>query len=101
MVDKINLNHTGNQRLSTALFDKESMKLMKEMMEAFGPSGFEREVNKLFKKHMTPYADEVIQDKLGSVGFVAKGMSDRPRVLVTGHTDELASLSQALPTRAT
>jgi putative aminopeptidase FrvX len=62
---------------------------MKEMMEAFGPSGFEREVNSLFKKHMLPYADEVIVDKLGSVGFVVKGSSDRPRVLVTGHTDEV------------
>jgi putative aminopeptidase FrvX len=65
------------------------MKLMKEMMESFGPSGFEREVNSLFKRHMTPYADEVITDKLGSVGFVAKGSSDRPRVLITGHTDEV------------
>ena len=65
------------------------MKLMKEMMEAFGPSGFEREVNSLFKKHMAPYVDEVITDKLGSVGFVAKGSSDRPRVLITGHTDEV------------
>ncbi len=72
------------------------MKLMKEMMEAFGPSGFEREVNKLFKKHMTPYADEVIQDKLGSVGFVAKGTSDRPRVLVTGHTDEVGFIISSL-----
>ena len=65
------------------------MKLMKDMMEAFGPSGFEREVNSLFKKHMAPYADEVITDKLGSVGFVAKGSSDQPRVLITGHTDEV------------
>lgn len=78
------------------MFDKESMKLMKEMMEAFGPSGFEREVNKLFKKHMAPYADEVIQDKLGSVGFVAKGTSERPRVLVTGHTDEVGFIVSSL-----
>ncbi len=65
------------------------MKLMKDMMEAFGPSGFEREVNSLFKKHMAPYADELITDKLGSVGFVVIGSSDRPRVLITGHTDEV------------
>jgi putative aminopeptidase FrvX len=62
---------------------------MKEMMEAFGPSGFEREVNSLFKRHMMSYADEVITDKLGSIGFVVRGSSDRPRVLVTGHTDEV------------
>jgi putative aminopeptidase FrvX len=71
------------------LFDDESLELMKEMMDAFGPSGFEREVNSLFKKRVSPYADKVIQDKLGSVGFVAKGDSDRPKVLITGHTDEV------------
>jgi len=71
------------------LFDNKSMKLMKEMTEAFGPSGFEREVNSLFKKYLVSYVDEVITDKLGSVGFVAKGNSDRPRVLITGHTDEV------------
>jgi putative aminopeptidase FrvX len=69
---------------------------MKEMMEAFGPSGFEREVNSLFKKHMTPYADEVITDKLGSVGFVAKGSVERPRVLITGHTDEVGFIISSL-----
>jgi endoglucanase len=72
------------------------MKLMKEMMEAFGPSGFEREVNSLFKKYMEPYADEVITDKLGSVGFIAKGSYDRPRVLITGHTDEVGFIISSL-----
>jgi len=78
------------------LFDKDSMKLMKELMEAFGPSGFEREVNSLFKKHMTPYADDVITDKLGSVGFVARGSTDRPRVLITGHTDEVGFIVSSI-----
>ena len=69
---------------------------MKEMMEAFGPSGFEREVNSLFKKHMTPYVDDVITDKLGSVGFVAKGSNERPRILVTGHTDEVGFIISSI-----
>ena len=78
------------------MFDDKSIKFMKEMMEAFGPSGFEREVNSLFKKHMTPYVDEVITDKLGSVGFVAKGSVERPRVLITGHTDEVGFIISSL-----
>jgi len=78
------------------LFDNKSIKFMKELMEAFGPSGFEREVNRLYKKHMTPYADEVIMDKLGSVGFVVKGSDDRPRVLITGHTDEVGFIISSL-----
>jgi putative aminopeptidase FrvX len=78
------------------MFTKKSLKLMKEMMEAFGPSGFERDVNSLFKKHMIPYADEVITDKLGSVGFVAKGSNERPRILITGHTDEVGFILSSI-----
>ena len=69
--------------------DDKSLVLMKRMMEAFGPSGFEREVNALCKEYMEPYLDEVIVDKLGTVTFVTKGGSERPRVLMAGHTDEV------------
>ena len=71
------------------MLDKKSLDLMKEMMEAFGPSGFEREVNAIAKSYMEPYSDDVVVDKLGTVTFVAKGESERPRVLLAGHTDEI------------
>jgi len=71
------------------MLDEKALDLMKTMMEAFGPSGFEREVASLTKKYMEPYSDEVIADKLGTVTFVAKGSSDRPRVLLAGHVDEV------------
>ncbi len=71
------------------MLDKKSLDLMKEMMEAFGPSGFEREVNGIAKAYMEPYSDEVVVDKLGTVTFVARGGSKRPRVLLAGHTDEV------------
>jgi putative aminopeptidase FrvX len=71
------------------MLDSKSLDIMKRMMEAFGPSGFEREVNALCKEYMEPYSDEVVVDKLGTVTFVAKGASERPRVLLAGHTDEV------------
>ena len=71
------------------MLDDKSLTLMKELMEAFGPSGFEREANAICKAYMEPYADEVIVDKLGSVTFVAKGEAERPRLLIAGHTDEV------------
>ena len=67
------------------MLDEKSMGLMKQLMESFGPSGFEREANKICKEYMEPYADDIIIDKLGSVTFVAKGDSDRPRLLLAGH----------------
>lgn len=71
------------------MVDEKSLKFMSEMMEAFGPSGFENEVNRMVKTWMESYADEIISDKLGSVAFVAEGEQDRPRVLLAGHTDEV------------
>ncbi|MBN2334291.1 peptidase M28, partial [Candidatus Bathyarchaeota archaeon] len=69
------------------MIDEKGIALMKELMEAFGPSGFEREVNAIVKRHMEPIADEVFTDKLGTVAFSLKG--EGPTVLVAGHTDEV------------
>jgi endoglucanase len=71
------------------MLDEKSLDMMKRMMEAFGPSGFEREVNALCKEYMERYSDDVVTDKLGTVAFVAKGSKDKPRVLLAGHTDEV------------
>ena len=71
------------------MFDKKAMKLMKDLMESFGPSGFESEPVKIFKDYMKPYSDEVISDKLGSIIFVTKGNAQRPRILMAGHIDEV------------
>jgi len=78
------------------MLDDKSLDLMKRMMEAFGPSGFEREVNALCKEYMEPYADEVMVDKLGTVTFVAKGESERPRLLLAGHTDEIGFIVSSI-----
>ncbi len=71
------------------MFDAKSIELLRRMTEAFGPPGFEREVTNLVKEYMSPYADEVLHDKLGSVSFVLKGSAERPRVLLAGHVDEV------------
>ncbi|HEX9914854.1 MAG TPA: M42 family metallopeptidase [Candidatus Bathyarchaeia archaeon] len=69
------------------MLDEKSIEVMKELMEAFGPSGFEREPNLVVMKHMDGVADEVLTDKLGTVAFKLKGSG--PTVLLTGHTDEV------------
>jgi endoglucanase len=77
------------------MLDDKSLELMKTLMEAFGPSGFERDVNAICKEYMEPYADEVVVDKLGSVTFLAKG-NDRPRILMAGHTDEVGFIVSSI-----
>jgi endoglucanase len=54
---------------------------------AFGPSGFELEVAKLIKNYVSQYADEVSQDKSGSVIF--KKGDHGPKIMLAGHMDEI------------
>lgn len=71
------------------MVDKKSLNLLKEMLESFGPAGFELETGAIVKKAMKACADSVKTDKLGSVIFAHKGTADRPRVLLAGHIDEV------------
>ncbi len=71
------------------MFDEKAVDVLKRMIESFGPSGFERETVRIVKEYMRPYADEIMTDKLGSIVFAAKGKSERPRVLLAGHVDEV------------
>ncbi len=67
------------------------MKLDVETIEkwtnAFGPSGFEREIAKMVKKYISPFADEVIQDRTGSIIF--KKGNKGPKIMLAGHMDEI------------
>jgi endoglucanase len=67
------------------------MKLNIDQLEAwtnaFGPSGFELEVAKLIKNYVSQYADEVSQDRSGSVIF-RKG-DHGPKIMLAGHIDEI------------
>ncbi len=76
------------------MLDDKALDIMKKMMEAFGPSGFEREVNSLIKDYMKYIADETVTDKLGSVAFTLKG--EGPKILLAGHTDEVGFIISSI-----
>jgi putative aminopeptidase FrvX len=69
--------------------EPESLSLLKEMSESFGPSGFEREPAAIVKREGSKYADEVLYDKIGSVILKKRGTSDQPKILMAGHMDEV------------
>ena len=71
------------------MVDKKGIQLLKDLCESFGPAGFEQETAKIIKKHVEPYADKILTDKLGSVIFKHHGETDRPRLLIAGHIDEV------------
>ncbi|MBK5112308.1 MAG: M42 family metallopeptidase [Candidatus Heimdallarchaeota archaeon] len=55
--------------------------------DAFGPSGFERDVAILVKEYTEPFADEVLQDRTGSIIF--KKGNKGPKIMLAGHIDEV------------
>jgi len=68
---------------------KASFDFLKTMIEAPSPSGYEQPVAKVFRDYVTPIADEVTTDVMGSVHAVLKGSADGPSVMLAGHIDEI------------
>jgi len=69
---------------------KESILLLKELTEACGISGYEREVSALMEKHLKNFAT-LTRDRIGSVIFEKQGTKgDKgPRIMIPGHMDEI------------
>jgi putative aminopeptidase FrvX len=72
--------------------NKETIELFKTLTTLHGAPGYEHDVRKFMKTELQKYADEIIQDKLGSIFGVKHGDKDSPRVMVAGHMDEVGFL---------
>ncbi|HXH49450.1 MAG TPA: M42 family metallopeptidase [Terriglobia bacterium] len=73
--------------------------LMKEFTEAFGPSGSEGPVRKLYEREMRKAGAEISTDGLGSVIAKSPGGSAGPRVMVDAHLDEVGLMVRAITKR--
>ena len=69
--------------------------LLKELTEAFGPSGFETEPAAVMQRELGK-SGSISRDGLGSVICTIKGRSDRPRVMVSAHMDEVGFLVKSI-----
>jgi len=70
------------------MMDKQ-LTFLKELTDANGIAGNEGEVRKVFKKFIAEGADDVFQDKLGSVVAKKVGLADGPKIAIAGHLDEV------------
>jgi putative aminopeptidase FrvX len=59
-----------------------------ELSNAFGPSGFEREVQAVFQNAVAEYTD-ISYDNLGSIIARRRGSKIGPKVLLAAHLDEV------------
>lgn len=62
--------------------------LLKDLTEAHGVPGYEIPIRAVVRKYMESLGD-LTQDRLGSVICKQKGDSDKPRVMLAGHMDEI------------
>ncbi len=65
-----------------------STKLLKELTEAPGVSGYEAPIRAIVRKYMEPLG-ELSQDKIGSVICKKAGTAAGPKVMLAGHMDEV------------
>jgi endoglucanase len=67
----------------------ESFEFFKTLVEAPSPSGYEQPAAKVYREYVTPIADDVTTDVMGSVHALLKGTADGPSVMLAGHIDEI------------
>lgn len=68
--------------------------LLKDLTQAFGVSGYEREIGCVIKENIREYADEIIEDALGSIIALKKGCGEaKKRIMVSGHMDEIGFMT--------
>jgi putative aminopeptidase FrvX len=63
--------------------------VIKQLTEAFGPSGYETEVTALIQSMVKEHVDEVKTDVLGNLIAVKKGSPDGRKIMFAAHTDEI------------
>lgn len=67
----------------------ETLTMLKDLTDAKGVPGNEREVRNVMKTYIEPYADEITTDNLGSLIAKKTGLENGPKIMVAGHLDEV------------
>lgn len=67
----------------------ETLTMLKDLTDANGIPGNEKEPREVMEKYITPYADEIFTDNLGSLIAKKTGKEGGPKIMVAGHLDEI------------
>ena len=69
---------------------------LEKLSNACGVTGRESEVRELMIRLMTPYADEIVVDKLENVIAVKKGNPKSPKIMLAAHMDEVGLMVKTI-----
>lgn len=67
----------------------ETLTMLKDLTDAKGIPGNEKEPREVMKQYITPFADEVESDGLGSLIAKKTGAENGPKIMISGHLDEV------------
>lgn len=67
-------------------------KLLEEISNAFGPSGYESDVRAIMRRELAPFTNSMETDGLGSLIAASKGDPNAPRIMMAAHMDELGMI---------
>ncbi len=66
-----------------------TLQMLKDLTDANGIPGNEKEPRDVMRKYIEPFADEVTQDHIGSLIAKKTGTAAEPKIMVAGHLDEI------------
>ena len=69
---------------------------LEKLSNACGVSGRESEVKELMIRLMTPYADEIVVDRLDNVIAIKKGKKKAPKIMLAAHMDEVGLMVKTI-----
>ncbi len=69
---------------------------LEKLSNACGVTGREGEVKELMIRLMTPYADEIVVDRLENVIAIKKGTQDTPKIMLAAHMDEVGLMVKTI-----
>ncbi len=67
----------------------QQLQMLKDLTDANGISGFEKEARDVMKSYISPYADSIETDHIGSLIAKKVGNEAGPKIMIAGHLDEI------------
>ncbi len=69
------------------------LKLLEQLTQTFGPSGYEDEIRAVIRTVVEPLADELRVDPLGSLVVYRKGTGEGKKIALAAHMDEIGLMA--------
>ena len=69
---------------------------LEKLSNACGVTGREAEVREIMISLMTPYADEIVVDRLENVIAIKKGKEKAPKIMLAAHMDEVGLMVKTI-----